>query len=316
MIQVRYKLAEQDLTAAIIKQEYRNPSANKNFYDWMDNEIKERKGSISKATSDMHKSLLKSLRAFKPNVFFKEIDSKFLEDFEHYMRNKEKNGLNTQSKKFRALKAYLNRAMARDIIKTNPFSKYRIKRGKNKRVFLSEEELINIITHYKKELFPEKYKKVLKYFLAACFTGLRISDIKRFQWEWIHGDMIILKPKKLQNVNAEICEIPVTDSLCKLIGYKIGMERIGPVFDCYTDQVSSRYIKEVGKLLELKKDISFHTSRHTFATLFLERTCDLATLQKLLGHSNIQQTMIYAHTTDRKKKQQMILFNEPFANLF
>jgi len=53
----------------------------------------------------------------------------------------------------------------------------------------------------------------------------------------------------------------------------------------------------------------FHLSRHTFATLFLEKTGDLATLQKLMGHASITQTMIYAHVSESKKKKQIRVFD-------
>ena len=65
------------------------------------------------------------------------------------------------------------------------------------------------------------------------------------------------------------------------------------------------YIKLVAKVCEIDKDISFHCARHTFATIFLRNTKDLASLQKILGHSNIQETMIYAHTMTEDVQKAM-----------
>ena len=60
-------------------------------------------------------------------------------------------------------------------------------------------------------------------------------------------------------------------------------------------------------------DISFHSARHTFATLFLEKLNDVAVLQQLLGHSNIRQTMEYVHVSEKKKIEQMKIFDSYFT---
>lgn len=75
------------------------------------------------------------------------------------------------------------------------------------------------------------------------------------------------------------------------------------------DQVVNRQLKEIAKSLEINKKISAKTGRHTFATIFLRKTKDIATLQKLLGHTNIQETMIYAHVMEESKLEGVQCFN-------
>jgi len=64
-------------------------------------------------------------------------------------------------------------------------------------------------------------------------------------------------------------------------------------------------LKKIADYANINKEISFHSARHTFATFFLEKTDDLATLQRLMGHSSISQTMVYVHLTEKKKVEQM-----------
>jgi len=315
-ILVRYRLMEKQLTTSAFKLEYKNPANHIDFYEWLENEIKARKGTIEDSTIAMHNSLLNCMMEFKGSALFAEIDCQYIEDFDRFMKQKKFNNLNTRNKKMRAFRSYLNRAVNRGIIKENPFSKVKIRTGNSNPTYLTEKELKTLITQYIKEIYLPHLQRVLRYFLFACFTGLRISDVKRLTWEKIEDDMITMGQKKLQNVNEGTVRIPLCQSAKILIGYKKGIQRNGYVFDCYSDQKTNEYIKDIMILAKLDKTISFHVARHSFATLFLEKTDDLATLQKLLGHSSINQTMVYAHVTERKKRDQIRKFDKDYSTCF
>jgi len=225
---------------------------------------------------------------------------------------KEKNRVDTISKKMRCLRNYLNRARRANIILTNPFDQFKIKKGKGRIIYLEEKEVKQMIGLYNREYCPRQMKKILKYFLFSCVTGLRLSDVKRIRREDIINDTIYIIPVKKINTDHEMVSIPLC-SMAKNILDDVARFRVsGRIFDCYTDQVTNRYLKDVAKLLKIRKTITYHVSRHTFATLFLEKTNDLATLQKLMGHQSIAQTMVYAHVSETKKREQIKVFDQIF----
>jgi len=308
-ILIKYRLSAQELTPHLLRAEFNNPSRYLDFTEWMRKEIKDRKGILSSSTMAMHYSILNCLEKFQKKITFSEIDINFLERFEKFLKLKEKNKVNTINKKMRVIRLYLNRARRSKIIKEDPFEGFKIKKGKGRIIYLEEHELMKIVDLYYREMAPINLKKTLRYFLFACLTGLRISDVKRLSYEHIINDLIIIIPKKKMNTDHETVTIPLCKSAKKIL-LEDGPLRIhGKVFETYCDQVTNRYLKDVVKLLKISKNITFHSARHTFATLFLEKTHDLATLQKLLGHASIIQTMIYAHVSEVKKRDQIKVFD-------
>jgi len=134
---------------------------------------------------------------------------------------------------------------------------------------------------------------------------MRMSDIKIFTMEQIKGEFILINPVKTKRTNNEIVAIPITKPIRYILNRVTKYRVHGKIFETYADAVTNRMLKKIASMLDINKEISFHSARHTFATYFLEKTDDLATLQKLLGHSDIKQTMVYVHLTEKKKVVQM-----------
>lgn len=311
-IQVKYRLNGQDLTPELLRIEFKNPSKYLNFCEYMRAEIKARKGLVSNSTTKQHNSTLKCLEGFQKDVPFSSIDTHFLERFEKHMKLKDKNKVSTIGKKMKCFSQHLNRARQANIIRNNPFEHYKIKHGKNKITYLEEPEVRILIDLYGRELLPAKMKKVLKYFLFSCVTGLRLSDVKRIRFDQIINDTIYIIPQKKQNTDQEMVTIPLCHAAKRMINEAAGDRIRGTIFDCYADQVTNRHLKDIAKLAKIKKRLTYHVSRHTFATLFLEKTNDLASLQKLMGHHSITQTMVYAHVSETKKREQIKCFDQIF----
>lgn len=314
-IQVRYNLMERQLTPAQLKEEYRNTANYVDFLVWMESEINSRKKELDPETIKLHFTVFNSLTEFQKNILFADIDEKFLEKFDHFMRIKQSNNVTTRNKKLRVFKSYLNRALRRKVILYNPFQMVPIKKGNTRLVYLTREEINEITKLYKQEMVMPHIRQVLKYFLFACFTGLRISDVKKLSWDMIFDNVIHNRSKKGRRTSSKVVDIPLSKQARILIGSDLADYRHGLVFETYSDQATNRYLKDAMKLCNIRKNISFHVGRHTFATLFLEETDDLATLQQLLGHSSITQTMIYAHVTEKKKRDQMKKFGEALPRI-
>ncbi len=84
----------------------------------------------------------------------------------------------------------------------------------------------------------------------------------------------------------------------------------GHIFNLFADQTINKQLKEIMKVGEINKNVTFHTGRHTFATIFLSKTKNLGALKQLLGHSSINETMIYAHILTEDIEKEMQVFNE------
>ena len=134
-------------------------------------------------------------------------------------------------------------------------------------------------------------------FLFGCVTGLRYSDIRDLKWSDVQDRRIvkrIVKTGKVEYVdlNAQALEL-------------MGRPASGAVFPrlpqkaSYVDQYLRRWAREAG----LKKRVTFHTSRHTFAVLMLSAGVDIYTLSRLLGHSSVTTTQIYADIADARRRE-------------
>jgi len=314
-ILVRYNLMERQITSKQLKEEFDNPASYTDFMEWMEGEINSRKKELDPETIKLHFTVFNSLKEFRKDILFADIDEKFLEKYDSFMRIRQSNNITTRNKKLRVLKSYLNRALRRKVILYNPFQNVPIKKGNTRLVYLTREEIAEIVKLYKMESVMPHLRQVMKYFLFACFTGLRISDVKKLSWDMILDNVVHNHQKKGRTTSNKVTYIPLSKQACALIGSDLAPHRHGLVFDTYTDQRTNKYLKDAMTLCKIKKHVSFHVARHTFATLFLEETNDLATLQQLLGHSSITQTMIYAHVTEKKKQEQIKRFGEALPKI-
>jgi site-specific recombinase XerD len=311
-ILIKYRLMEKSLTPDQFKDEYRNPSSYIDFYFWMENEIRERKNAdISANTAKDHMTTLNQvLKKFKPELTFSEIDSDFVERFVKHVRKTYPN-IGTQYSKLKAFKSYLNIALKRGLIHENPFRNVKLKRGRANPEYLDEDELINLCSQYKQGGIIGTDQKILRHFLFACFTSLRISDLKSLTYEQIINDTIVKYPKKTGRLKQELVKIPLSKSARKLIIDENRFGLAGPVFTIFSEQFMNRRLKQIGKTIGIEKEITTKVARHTFATIFLKHhPGDVVTLQKLMGHSRIEQTLVYIHLGDDWKVERMRVFDK------
>ena len=304
---VRYRLQHKELTPDLLKKEYKTPSTYIDFYDFFTKFIGEQAKILSPNTIKLHESVLKKMKECKSVLMFSEITVEYLNSYKRFLKITKKNGENTIQKNMGVIKAYLNIAVRKKIINNNPFEHIKIKRISPDRVFLNETELQRFINLYKKRWLNPGLQKVLRHYLFSCFTGLRLSDIKRIQHQDIINNTLIFAPQKTKS---KIVRIPLTKPALKLIKDENHLCSYGTIFNTYADQVMNRYLKTIYESINFDKHISFHSARHTFATLFLRNTKNLAVLQKLLGHTNITETMIYAHVLTEDIEKEMCVFDE------
>ena len=305
-IMVRYRLAGEQLTPELLRNEYRNPTRRIDFYSFVDEAIKERKPELAKQTIKNHFTMVEKLKEYREKLAFADITPDFLQNFARWMKNTRKNDVNTVHSTLKSLKAYINIAIKKDIIRKNPFDQVKVIQVKTERVHLTKEELSVLWKLYCEGSLSKAKQSNLRHFLFMCLTGLRISDFKRLTKYNISNDTLVFTAEKTRHLKRTMIKIPLTATSRLLIAQEDSLT--DKLFNPVSEQKLNTYIKDICTGAKLKKKVTIHSARHTFATLFLQQTKDLAALQLLLGHSRITDTMVYVHISDDDIRNSMSNF--------
>ena len=311
---VRYRLANKTLTREVFSNEYHNPTVFNTFFEYVEWYQKLKFKEIEESTATHHKVVIKKLKEYKKNLTFDDITSDFIREYLIYLRKTLKNRDVTAQKNLTTIKLYVRDAFKRGYLKQNPFEDIKIRWVNNVPVdYLSETELTRLTELYSSKTLPNNLQKVLGFFLFMCFTSLHISDAKAVKMEQISNTTLTYYRRKNRNSKPEPIFIPLSKPAKKIIKQEAGLRVKGLLFDgMYSDQKINMYLKDIAKndSVKIDKKISAKTGRHTFATIYLRRTKDIRSLQELLGHSKLEQTMIYAHVMDESKREGINTFND------
>lgn len=269
-------------------------NANKDFLKYYESVIKEKSNLERKATTFKH---LKDY-AVKNNIqrlTFSDINEKFWEKFKRYLREDAKHAPYTIFMEFGTLKTVLNRAIREKIINENPLRYVKERQPKTTRTFLEWEEVEKLYNT------PCTNEIVKNAFLFSCYTGLRLSDIETLKKKYFTRDKIIF-PRMEKTDNAVVIEYET--STLELIPDFDNLKPDDNVFNLPNRSIIHTTIKGWTLAAGITKNISYHSSRHTFVTGILTYyNGDIATAGALAGHSDTRTTQIYAHIIDRKKKE-------------
>jgi site-specific recombinase XerD len=297
-VAVEYRLRNEYLTIDKLIKEINTGFSRINFIGYYENELQYQldKGIIAKSSHKQQKSTLKKLKSFKNIIYFNEITDRFIEEFKAHLRIKHKNSENTVFTALKNFKKYLHLANNDGIKTPLTYDKITVRAIKGNRDFLEDYELKSLYALYKTKFLNEVYKNVLKKFLFSCFTGLRISDINSITQNNFVGDHLVFNSIKGNKFN----KVEIIDAAKQFINAN------GPVFnDNYTEQCINKNLKEIAKICGIKKRITFHVARHTFATQYLVNGGGVEELKDLLGHEKIETTMIYVHIVKRHQSKNI-----------
>lgn len=309
---VRYRLQGADLTADNLRNEWKNPARRVDFFKFFEEALAENKHSITYSTYRHHKSAMSIIQQYRPKLAFSEITPDFIENLQRWLKKTQKNDVNTIHGKMRILRSYLYIAVRKGIIPENPFKMVKLKKASVNRVSLNESELKILWEVYNKKSLSESRTKVLRHFLFMCFTGVRISDLRSFTRSNIIGSTLVFSAFKTREIKRGHISIPLNSYAMQLISDE-GDNQSPKLFKTISEQKMNEIIKPIASECGIEKEVTNHTARHTFATLWLAKTHDLAQLQVLLGHADITTTMMYVHISEEETRQQMNVFQQ---NLF
>lgn len=302
-IYLDFRYSNRFLTPQSFRAEFEDPAEKMDFVNFMEKEIELRKLKLEPATHSAHVTTLNKLKKFKARIYFHELTVELLQRFENFIIKEFKIKENTVHKVFRIIKVYVHEAERKEIRFKNPFKDYSVKSTQPLKPTLSFEEVQRLFAYYNSDEALPSHKKLLRYFLFSCTTGVRISDIGLLEWNNLHGNTLVFLPYKTRKRNRFI-SIPLSDIHLGLIGQK-GESKY--LFDCFAKAVTNRMLKDIAKIksVDIKKHLTYHISRHTFGTEFLDRGGQLDTLQQLMGHSMITTTMQYTKVKEGRKRDEL-----------
>ena len=227
-----------------------------------------------------------------------------LEDYYHYLVTVKSCANNTSIKYLMNLSKILNIAVERGYLNQNPYPQLRLRKDEVDKDFLTDEELESVM---KKEYSSTRLSEVRDAFVFCCLTGLAFIDIKTLRKEHMvtqHGEDWILKPRKKSKVISRIPLLPGARKI--LFRYKAYADKTDFLMPIKTNQKMNEYLKEIGDLSGLTKNLTTHMARHTFATtVTLSNNVSIESVSKMLGHTNLAMTQKYARILDKKINYEM-----------
>jgi site-specific recombinase XerD len=272
-------------------------------------------------TLERFKISLKHLQEFilwKYNVSdisINKIDYAFVTEFEFYLRSVKKCNNNTAVKYVRNFRKIIKICLDNDWLDKNPCSRYEGKMKEVERDFLTEEELSRI---YNKRFSSERLTLVKDIFIFSCYTGLAYVDVKGLKKDHIgigiDGEKWIFKNRQKTDTKSKIPVLPIAAEIIKKYENHPRCLNDDTILPILTNQKMNGYLKEVGDLCDISKEITFHMARHTFATsVTLTNGVPIETVSKMLGHKNIQTTQHYAKILDKKVSEDMKILRDKFS---
>lgn len=241
------------------------------------------------------------------DIPLKEINHEFITKFEHYVKTEKSCAQNAAVKYLKNLKKIIKAALVNKWITDDPFLEIHFKQTRTNRAFLTEEELGILL---KKEFTIPRLQTVRDIFVFCALTGLAFTDVQHLRHDHIikdgNGEYWIRKAREKTD---NMCDIPLLDIprmiLEKYKGHPECMKK-GVLLPVPSNQRMNSYLKEIADTCGITKPLSTQKERHSCATsVLLANGVPIETVSKILGHTNIRTTQIYARITDLKISNDM-----------
>ncbi|HLP05105.1 MAG TPA: site-specific integrase [Paludibacter sp.] len=310
---VKYRLKNRKLTKDGFLKSYNRQDDFDTFFEFCEAYQREISSYLEAPTIANHNKALNKLKDYQPNLTFDDIDHDFLEKyFKSHLLKTEENMHSTAYKDMATIKKYVRAAMRKGFIEQNPFAEFKIKRVEGRFSYLTKDEISRLLKLYYSGRLEPDYQKTLQLFLFMCFGSQHVTDALNTKIEDIHSGYLHYMRVKTRNKKPELVEVSASDMLYNIVADIVGYRKTGLIFvDMPQEQTMNKYLKRICKRDDVKinKNISTKTGRHTFATFYLSETKDLNALKKQMGHSDIRETLKYAHVMESDEKENIKCFN-------
>ena len=278
-------------------------------------DIKQRVGKTIGADSLQKYSVLR--RHFAEFLMYKysrkdiglnEFTPAVVQDFHLYMSTVAGCAYNTSVKKVKTLKTITIYAQKRGFLLHAPFVNLHFHMEPVDRGFLTDEEILRVAN---KDLGIPRLELVRDIFIFSCFTGLAYIDVSNLTPDHIvtmDDKQWIMTKRQKTSVETNVLLLDIPRAIIAKYSHKT--YRDGKLFPVLTNQKTNSYLKEIADLCGIKKKLTFHLARHTFATMSLSKGVPIESVSKMLGHTNIRTTQIYARITNKKIEHDMEQLSE------
>jgi integrase len=253
--------------------------------------------------------------------FLSELNYKFIQDFETFLRKREpvdhqkpltNNGIMKHLERFRKM---INLAYRLEWIHRDPFEKFQLKFNRIEKEFLTADELAAL---EKKQLTLPRLSGVRDIFVFCCYTGLAFVDVSNLTPEHIvkglDGKLWIKTSRQKTTVPVNVPLLDQAKAIMDRYEANVRAKANGTIFPVITNQKMNSYLKELAERCDITKVLTFHIARHTFATtVTLLNGVPMETVSKLLGHTTMRSTQVYAKVIEKKVSEDMALLNQKLS---
>lgn len=284
------------------------------LFEKYNNDVRQQVGyTKTPATLQKYEVCRKHFQAFlktkyrRSDLKIAELTVLVIHDFELYLRTAGKQKQNTANKTLKTLKTIVLFGKSIGVINHDPFMNHQFTSTPVDRGFLSEEEVMDIATKDLSDI--PRLELVRDIFVFSCFTGLAYIDVANLKPEHIvtlDGKEWIMTRRQKTKVESNVLLLEVPKSI--IAKYEGQTAREDMLFPILSNQKMNSYLKEIADICGIKKNLTFHLARHTFATLCLSKGVPMESVSKMLGHTNIRTTQIYARITNKKIEHDMEQF--------
>jgi site-specific recombinase XerD len=316
---------ESTVTAAMVRDAYLGVNTHKDtllcLFDQFNEDYKTLVGKqVTEASykqyvrtrSRLHEFLQKKKKL--EDISLKDISPQMVTDFERFLFVECENHRNTVMRFMHKFKRIVVIAHNNGWLSVNPFASYKIRYEATDRGYLSEEELMCLMQH---PVECPKMEIARDVFVFCCFTGLSYIDVKGLRDEHlqrsIDGQTWIKIKRQKTNILSNVRLLSIPQQILEKYSGKCENGCLLPVPESPHGNLQ---LKKLGIECEIATKVTFHLARHTFATtVTLEKGVPIESVSKMLGHTNIGTTQIYARIVDKKVSNDMELLSQKLGKL-
>ena len=320
----RLELSE-DLSLELIKSEYLGKKEQMDtiltLFEKHNNDIRSQVGTlICSATLQKYENCKRHFSNFlkikygRTDLKLSEITLIVVHDFQVYLLSVVKCMQSTTTKNLKLLKTIILFGRKLGLITHDPFRELRIHTTPVDRGFLTDSEITAII---QKEITFPRLDAVRDIFIFSCFTGLAYIDVSNLSEDnivEIEGQKWIMTKRQKTGISTNIILLDIPRIIIEKYA---DTRKDGKLLPVLSNQKMNAYLKEIGDLCGIKRPLTTHLARHTFATMSLSKGVPIETVSKMLGHNKIQTTQIYAKITNKKVEADMLALSsklDKFSN--
>lgn len=264
------------------------------FIDFIKRRVSERT-DLRQGTLNTHASLITSLEEFGRIVYLTDVTTANIMHYDNFLHGKY-NKQTTIHGYHKRLKRYINEAVKYDLLKDNPYNKLKFERGKSEGIKYLTLEQIKQIQDLKTA--SESIERVRDLFVFQCFTGLSYADLFNFDFSGVikKGNKFFIRDVRVKTEEEYFLMLlkPAMEILQKY-DFKL------PVISNY--QYNLR-LKVVQELARIKQNLHSHMARHSFAVMALNMGVSIENLAKMMGHTDIKTTQIYAKVLNKSVQEE------------